>query len=816
MDESLERTIYERLSTGADTIGDEAALLVMAACNGPSVLEEALQGKASTRAAGVGPPSPPPEPVGAYLGPLSVQGFRGIGDQATLPLVPGPGLTLVVGRNGSGKSSFADALEVMFTGDSQRWLGRSQVWKEGWRNLHRPSTAEISVELAEEGERRTTATRRWGAEASLTEGTAEVQRHGKPKEGLAALGWGRGLVTYRPFLSYNELGSMLDEGPSKLYDALSAVLGLDDLLATEKLLAEARKDRDRTLKEGRTDAQLLLGRLEELDDERASRCAAALRVRQWDLDAIEEVVLRTDSGGGAESDLDLLRQLCTLELPTADSVLAAAEELRAAAADVSRVADTDAGRAREIADILDRALEFHEAHGDGDCPVCGRTGALGLPWRQEALQQRDALREAAKEADAVHARTRRARSTAETLVQPAPPYLRRASGVGIDPTTALAAWDGWSGIRSEQDLARMADRLEEGHDGLAVSAGEVRKLARAELDRREDAWRPVAKDVVQWLPGAHSALRGSAMVPHLKAGEAWLRTTIEQMRNDRFEPIAAEAQRTWEQLRQQSSVELKAVELEGTGTRRRVALKVTVDGVDGVALGVMSQGELHSLALSLFLPRATLPESPFRFVVIDDPVQSMDPARVGGLARVLQETGRDRQVIVFTHDDRLPEAVRRLRIDARIFEVTRRPGSIVEIREALDPVARSLDDAWAVAKDGELPMEVAKRVVPGFCRDAIEAACAETVRRRRLGRGDAHADIEQTLERVTTTKQLAALALFDDANRAGDVFSRLNQWGSWAADCFRAANEGAHGKYAGDLASLVKDSQSLARRIRAV
>ena len=50
----------------------------------------------------------------------------------------------------------------------------------------------------------------------------------------------------------------------------------------------------------------------------------------------------------------------------------------------------------------------------------------------------------------------------------------------------------------------------------------------------------------------------------------------------------------------------------------------------GAALGVMSQGELHSLALSLFIPRATLPESPFRLIVIDDPVQSMDPARVDG------------------------------------------------------------------------------------------------------------------------------------------------------------------------------------------
>lgn len=47
------------------------------------------------------------DPAGAYLGAITVQGFRGIGEQRRLDLVPGPGLTIVLGRNGSGKSSFA-------------------------------------------------------------------------------------------------------------------------------------------------------------------------------------------------------------------------------------------------------------------------------------------------------------------------------------------------------------------------------------------------------------------------------------------------------------------------------------------------------------------------------------------------------------------------------------------------------------------------------------------------------------------------------------------------------------------------------------
>jgi hypothetical protein len=49
----------------------------------------------------------PPEPAGAYLRSLTVSGFRGIGKPATLSLQPGPGPTVVVGRNGIGKSGRA-------------------------------------------------------------------------------------------------------------------------------------------------------------------------------------------------------------------------------------------------------------------------------------------------------------------------------------------------------------------------------------------------------------------------------------------------------------------------------------------------------------------------------------------------------------------------------------------------------------------------------------------------------------------------------------------------------------------------------------
>ena len=98
----------------------------------------------------------------------------------------------------------------------------------------------------------------------------------------------------------------------------------------------------------------------------------------------------------------------------------------------------------------------------------------------------------------------------------------------------------------------------------------------------------------------------------LKAAEDWLNGAATDVRDDRFAPIADQATATWQFLRQNSNVDLGRIELAGARTSHHVTLDVTVDGVRGAALGVMSRGELHALALSLFLPRATLPEnSPF-------------------------------------------------------------------------------------------------------------------------------------------------------------------------------------------------------------
>ena len=318
----------------------------------------------------------------------------------------------------------------------------------------------------------------------------------------------------------------------------------------------------------------------------------------------------------------------------------------------------------------------------------------------EALNaEASAVRAAHQEADAA---LRAARALVRELgVLPSPSAGELPSLHSLREAEAM-----WLKARSLDSPTALADHLEAHVLDLSEAVARVVAEATEELSRREDVWRPLGQALALWLPHAEQFAATKEHVDQLKEAEDWWKDATEDIRNERFQPIAdrgpwpsgsscgCRATWTW-----------AAWTLEGTATKRRVALKVTVDGKDAEALGVMSQGELHSLALSLFLPRATLPDSPFRFICVDDPVQSMDPARVEALARVLADTAKTRQVVVFTHDDRLPEAVRRLALPARILKVTRRADSVVEIGESRDPVSGYLDDARALLKSDELPAE---------------------------------------------------------------------------------------------------------------
>ena len=749
-------------------------------------------------------------PANAYLGEIKVRGFRGIGPESVLPLQPGPGLTLVVGRNGSGKSSFAEAAELALTGECSRWANRkAKIWQEGWSNLHATEPPRISVDLALEGEPGTrTLVGEWPDGGDLT----SVRWNLDGAEPVSSLGWGDALTLYRPFLSYNELGSLLDDGPSKLYDALADILGLDALTEAAKRLADIKKLRTDAAKATKAEAKRLAGVLAEVDDERAVRAAACLKGTKWDLDALTDLVIGEAPATDTESAH--LARLADLTGPDAERATEVADALREALQARADIEGSDADRAHRTAELLRMALDLHTAHGDMACPVCGEGRldadrvAVLTAESAELLRQSGAARAADRAlADAVE--------DARRLLAAVPMSLAAAAeaGVTLDALDLTrAAWQAWVDA-PDDDPAALADHLEQQAGVVGEAMTTLAAEARVRHDELEDVWRPWAAQLASFLPDAEDAQDADSLGRRLKAAEDWLKDVEASIRDERFGPVADQVKATWEVLRQNSSVEIADVMLIGKGNRRKVEVKVSVDDVEGVALGVMSQGELHALALSLFVPRATLPDSPFGFLLIDDPVQAMDPARVDGLATLLHEMAGSRQVVVFTHDDRLPDACRRLGLDARVLEVNRRQNSMVEVRAATHPAYTYLDDAWGVAKSEKVPTDVRRRVVPGLCRHAVEAACVDVSRRKLLAAGRPHVEIEETLADQSTLMKQLALALFGDPERSAEVMSHVtSKWGGRAGDTVKLCNKGAHGLAdftAGQALNLISDSRDL-------
>jgi hypothetical protein len=149
---------------------------------------------------------------------------------------------VVFGRNGSGKSSFAEALEVLLTGQLRRWEKLPAVWRHVWRSMHHPQQAQITAEFLVEGAGVAVAQRIWPDGADVATSSVYAQFRGEKRAGLEQLAWSAALADHRPFLAHGEIEAFFGS-PSGLYELLASVLGLEDLNAAGTGLRHARLSR---------------------------------------------------------------------------------------------------------------------------------------------------------------------------------------------------------------------------------------------------------------------------------------------------------------------------------------------------------------------------------------------------------------------------------------------------------------------------------------------------------------------------------------------------------------------------------------------
>ncbi|GHD23455.1 hypothetical protein GCM10007147_18740 [Nocardiopsis kunsanensis] len=617
-----------------------------------------------------------PEPGAAYQGRpgraphsqltgIRVQGFRGIGRPAELTFPTGPGLHVIVGRNGSGKSSFAEAAEAALTGRNPRWDAMPTGWRDGWRNLHYDERTEASVDIHFAGDQAPTRiTRRWVGE-SVRSARGEVVRPDGEVSHLRTLDWGEDLVRYRPFLSYDELGRTVTGRSAELYDTLTALLGLTDLAEAERRLARVcdglAKRRDRPSRELR----LLLEALRASDDPRAARAVSLLTAQHLDFGELRRIA--ADDGPADPAQHTVLRRLRRLSVPERVVIADVVNELRGASMELAMAAGTKGDHAHGVVSLLEQALEHHQRHpSETTCPTCSASGALGPDWVRRAKAQVRALRPQAATAEAAYGRAEAARDQARFLLSPMPTWLPHDSELG-------QVWALWESGNTITDLGELAEHIETVGKQLRTAAISARRDAGERLEDPTGGWADLAGRLSEWLDEAQEAIRASETLAPAEEALDWLAERGRELRSERLGPVAAQAEQVWYRLRQERHIDLQGMRLTGRGVRRRVEVDVAVDGADDQtsAPGLLSQGEFQALALSICLPRALVEGNPFGFLVLDDPVQAMDTETVEGLASVLAEAGRYRQLIVFTHDTRLPDAMRRLGLPASIRTINR-------------------------------------------------------------------------------------------------------------------------------------------------
>ncbi|MGW0157825.1 AAA family ATPase [Mycobacterium sp. NPDC003323] len=722
-----------------------------------------------------------------YLTNITVSGFRGIGSTAKLDLHPAPGLTVISGRNGSGKSSFAEAVELALTGSSYRWRGKQALWSESWRNLHKPNPCALRVGFTREGSGPVKVGVDWEPEAELADRTLWTQRDGEQAtDGIDSLGWVEALELYRPVLTYEELGRLFDGGPSALYDALAQLLGLEVLAAVEKKLAadlrEAKAVRD-TADNARKQA---MAALSTSDDERAGPLVKLLKKHVRPLDEIVAAVT-----GSGHIDRDVIRPLEALSQtapPQVADIEGCAARLRAAA-EALRLSEQDlAALTAERVDLLHSALDYHSRAGDAECPVCGE-GRLDADWADRARTSVAEGERSVTEYRAAVAELNSARADADSLAAQLQP-ARAVPGVAL---ATLGAYN-TAAERAQSvptDHQECATHLETALLEAVGAAEALRDEAAAALAEREDAWGPLAEKVAAWIPAERRAQQLDAQFKAITAARNWATKQGAEFRNLRLKPIAAQARQIWAELRQESNVDLGDITLAGTATKRKAVLGGSVDGEPTQALSVMSQGEQNAVALALFLPRATSVKSPFRFVVLDDPIQAMDPSKIDGFVRVLTDIARTHQVVVFSHDDRLASVIRETGIDASLIEVVRESGSKVRARPNIDPARRLIGDAFAMIQDDKLHDDVKGRVAPNLFRMALESAAKQAHYARQSLAGTERTIAEEQWQAAKTTRQRLALAVLGDAK--ADVSSWIGAQPG-RKNVLDIGNTGAHGK----------------------
>lgn len=584
---------------------------------------------------------------------IKLSWFRGAADPVSLAL---DGKSMVVyGENGSGKSSFVDAVEYVLNHGKIHHLAHEYSGKHQERavpNTHKPKgrTTELVFKFQDNSELR-----------------IEIKDNGTyASSGADAVAMGT-WDHRRTVLRQDEVAGFIHDTKGGKYSALLPLLGLHQMeVAAENLrhLAKAVEKQSRIkearaiLKGGEARRTTTFGSdsdemiLRKIGDLTAKYCKATT-VTGHALARCEELETAMDARMSRFS-VEQRRYLALHDAAQLD-LKGHVDAVRAANATLAGVAEPLVAEKLEVLHSTGLFMAKLGASGDVDCPACGRS----IPV--DALQRHH------------EAERTRLQATIDTF------NSRKATiGTLCDSVTSLRSTLGKVDVRSwrnELTETGLADSLKY-LDGLSVeqlrascggeelgaiesnllplieAAASSSKEAPLDIEQlsTEKQMVSVAKAVIEARELTDKAASAEALISFISALEHGVRAQIRVRSQAVVQEISADIQAMWKVLHPSDAIEDVRVYLPDDADKAiDVGLKFHGVRQDSPRL-TLSEGYRNSLGLCIFLAMAKREAEKDRPLFLDDVAVSLDRNHRGMIAELIEKEFGGRQVIILTHD----------------------------------------------------------------------------------------------------------------------------------------------------------------------
>ena len=568
---------------------------------------------------------------------IEMQAFRGVPQTFTVDLSDDRSC-VVLGDNGTGKSSIADAVEWYFEGRIEFLTkeGRSA----GIRHRGATDDLETKVTISTDGSLGGVITRSQPSPQA-------VQDVGRSELFL---------------LRGRTLAEFVDKTKGENWKVLSELLGLEAIDQMRLDLQHAKNDLETQAQNAATELSRKRSVLQEMVPDIseqgileaiATKCQAADVPPPRTLDeALDPQWLQASVGGGSKDQRSgVLR--------------AALGELRTAAEEVPPLDPIDTwnrfiteGGHDQLPLGLYRAADslLRSGHApDGECPLCGQPFDLNVLAEKVATE----LRELESTAQALESARQAARHFVGRLrdtYQTRDGLFRRASGQGVELVRPPAG--------PHSDLSRRVEEASEidrsiveafqaevadwdAHT-LRVLASEIPAPA-SERDKALVDLVTLRTAATAWRDARHRDTASSAAADLAERVFNAYQTRQHNQFKQIIEQISGRVAEIYQFLHPEVGIGAVAIE---TVDEKGAELSVDFHGRPEIPPHrVLSESHLNSLGIALFLAMAETFNDNIGFLVLDDVVNSFDREHRGRLAELLADQFDETQLIVLTHDE---------------------------------------------------------------------------------------------------------------------------------------------------------------------